>query len=374
MARLIISGNELGDYQGEGWFDENLVPDPVVNQVGGRRTFQNNGGNYYFYVISTRRISKAIGSTLSEGYIRLAYGANDKNTTAGGNGGMLRFKLGSVIVASVGTADIGGNNSSFQLYNGNNTLLASGGSVQTINQGAVGPNGFLNPRLEFHIKLGGAGAFDMRVNGSSVLSFSGSVTGPGGETTFDTISIGSSRGNQYYYDDIAFNDTTGTINNSWVGDGVILAIFPNNVGSNSQLNNSGASHITNNHVDNYNFVNRLPVNALVGLNNNAQSVGTTVVNSKDTYRLSILPEEANTISAFKVSVCSVKNGPTISHLKTSVIPPAQAEILLPAGPGLSLPVGGFGWVEQIYDSNPNTGLAFTVSEINGMEAGLQFLV
>lgn len=61
-----------------------------------------------------------------------------------------------------------------------------------------------------------------------------------------------------------------------------------------------------------------------------------------------------------------------SALGTEVPP---AEIALPAGNGvgITLPIGGYGYISQHFDGNTNTGAPFTREEVNSIEAGLQFI-
>ena len=109
--------------------------------------------------------------------------------------------------------------------------------------------------LEFHFKISDAdGIMQAKANGVLALDYSGD-TKPGADTTLDNIyilAIGSS-GRTQYYDDIAINDTTGSVDNSWCGDGRIIAIKPNANGDVTGLLNSAG-----NQTNNYTYVDDIP--------------------------------------------------------------------------------------------------------------------
>ena len=71
-----------------------------------------------------------------------------------------------------------------------------------------------------------AGEIDVRVNGVSIVSDSGIDTRVGAVDTVGFFEIGSIAGGGHHdykmYDDIAINDTSGSINPSWCGSGAIL--------------------------------------------------------------------------------------------------------------------------------------------------------
>lgn len=87
----------------------------------------------------------------------------------------------------------------------------------------------------------GAGVYDMRVNGSSVvssttatiltayyyLSVGSNLHYDSGFSVLDTASSG-----EFYFDDLAANDSTGSFQNSWCGLGKIVCSRPNGDGDN----------------------------------------------------------------------------------------------------------------------------------------------
>jgi len=105
--------------------------------------------------------------------------------------------------------------------------------------------------VEVHIKLHSTdGEFEVKVNGEPVYSHIGFNTGTGNINRFGFWEQLNYR--KYYIDNIAINDTTGSYNNSWCGDGEIIALVPDGDGDVTQLVPSTGS--------NYACVDEIPPN------------------------------------------------------------------------------------------------------------------
>lgn len=102
--------------------------------------------------------------------------------------------------------------------------------------------------LEIHVVIhDSAGILQTKWNGVLDIDASGLNTRDGGNGDIVGIRIGSSSVNinssaYGYYDDVAVNDTSGTINNSWPGRGGIHALVPNGAGTLTQLTPSAGSN------------------------------------------------------------------------------------------------------------------------------------
>jgi hypothetical protein len=103
-------------------------------------------------------------------------------------------------------------------------------------------------RIEWYYNNSGAGTATVRVNGSSVMGVNAFV-GEGIEffkwgimETSEPQPTGD-----FYFDDIAVNDTTGAYQNSWPGDGAIVHLYPNGAGDNNswQTSTGGSGSATN---------------------------------------------------------------------------------------------------------------------------------
>jgi len=69
------------------------------------------------------------------------------------------------------------------------------------------------------------GVIRVKKNGILIYTFEGD-TKPGLDTVINRVYFGAGNKNGIVYDDIAINDTTGLIDNSWCGDGHIIALKP----------------------------------------------------------------------------------------------------------------------------------------------------
>lgn len=226
--------------------------------------------------------------------------------------------------------------------------------------------------IEFHIKCstGTDGEFDCWIGRQRVFQYRGQLASGSLEDTvgyvrlhYDQVSGGGA--GSTYYDDLALNDATGTTNNGRVGVGYVLPFWPAGEGTTSQLTNT-----FNTSTDNFKFVNKEVANNPSGF------VGTSTPDDKDTYALPPVPDEFWGVNAIRVTAYGVRSGPSITKAKMLLKPPAQSEIDLPSGVGVGivLPIGAPDYFWQDFNSNPNTSNEpFTKAEMDGMEAGIQFI-
>jgi hypothetical protein len=94
--------------------------------------------------------------------------------------------------------------------------------------------------LEFYFKVNSStGAYEVRLNDASVCSASSQNTG---SSNIASVVMGHTQSRMtsdyLYVDDIALNDTTGDVNNSWCGDGTIVGLKPKAEGSSSEWTSS----------------------------------------------------------------------------------------------------------------------------------------
>jgi hypothetical protein len=96
-------------------------------------------------------------------------------------------------------------------------------------------------KLDVYFKCSATvGAYTVKIDNVIVALDSGINTGVNelkyinfGQTSSYTSTSGS-----FYIDDIALNDTSGTVNNSWCGNGTIIGLHPNGAGNYTQFTNS----------------------------------------------------------------------------------------------------------------------------------------
>lgn len=90
-----------------------------------------------------------------------------------------------------------------------------------------------------------SGEVEMRVDGVNVASFSGDTQGDGASgITTDRFRLGGSDSFSStasdYYDDVAINDTSGSDNTSWIGEGKVVKMAPNGAGDSTDLSRGGS--------------------------------------------------------------------------------------------------------------------------------------
>jgi hypothetical protein len=112
----------------------------------------------------------------------------------------------------------------------------------------------------------------VKVNGVEWINVSNVDTRNGGTSTRpDCIQLGIHNAPPVVLDDIIVNDTTGSVNNSWVGECTIAELHPIGNGANSGLLGSDG-----NSVNNYQQVDEFPYNT-------TDYNGSPTVGTKDTY-------------------------------------------------------------------------------------------
>lgn len=371
MARILTAGNELGDYLADGLDVWRGAITSTRNQPAPAQSFQRNRGEWSFYLTNDTGLEFDLSDIrpggVSEFYTRFHIYRSGRTD---GNWELLRFTTadGTVLTRfggqGSGVAQISGGSWVTGFYNN------SGGVTPFV----TGSNSLRNDQwqtVELHCRFSGSdGLIEAWVNGIKDIEWTGILTGPLAETqmylyrlNYDQLSGGVA--SSVYFDDIAVNDTTGTVNTGRVGEGFILPLWPAGPGSSSQLTNTFGTT-----VDNFKFVNK-PL-AL----NPSGFVGTDTANNKDLYEAPALPPEFQGVNSIRLASYGVRNGPAISKAKFIVKPTSQAEVDQPSGVGVGvdLPIGLPQYFTQDFESNPNTsGEPYTKDEIDGMEIGVQFI-
>jgi hypothetical protein len=373
MARILTAGNEMGDWAGDGFTIYAGSPGESANSRYVPPTPQNNSGRWSIQLTNGQGLQYDIEPTnpggLDEFYVRFHFHAGFRS-----DGTWERFRfltstgvvLAKFVTAAFVTGVPDGGRWYPRVYNSANGLLISGSDNNT--------RGYRNSDwqlIEFYFKFSPtAGRTTMWINEEKVFDVSGNITGPGNETLMRQVApyyavVSGGGAGTPYYDDIAINDLTGVTNNGRCGRGWVVPMWPSGNGTTSNLTNSFGTS-----VDNFKFINKRLIDNPSGI------VATSVANDKDTYSLPEVPTEFQGVNAIRVTGYGVRNGPSITKAKMIVKPPAQAEIDLPSGVGVGvlLPAGGPDYFHADFDNNPNTSdEPFTRAELDGMEAGIQFI-
>ena len=160
---------------------------------------------------------------------------------------------------------------------------------------------------------------------------------------------------QVYFDDMAANDTTGNINNSWCGNGHCEALVPISNGSINQFTPSTGS--------NYACVDELPVST-------TDYVSTTTDGAIDIYKLTSLSgkrysatTKINAINIYKNAKYTDSQMDPIDYMKINGTA-YEFETSIKTTTSST-------YYKNIYEVNPATQTQFTVSDIDNSEFGFK---
>jgi hypothetical protein len=198
------------------------------------------------------------------------------------------------------------------------------------------------------------GICQVRLDGQTVneIDYTGDTKNGGTNTSIDAFTLYASA--TANYTDVYFLDTTGTANNSWLGDVTVRTILPSGNGNYSQLTGSDADQ-----VNNYQLVDESPASS-------TDYVGSPTVGLKDSYLLSDLPAGVTQIKALQSNIYAAKSDATLASSKVLLRTGGTDYYGNTQGMGTS-----FQTYSQIFALNPNTAIAWTVADINGLEAGIE---
>lgn len=208
------------------------------------------------------------------------------------------------------------------------------------------------------------GAIEARCNGETKLNLTNIDTKNGiGGADCDSIEFrgvegGTGTGETTYWDDIYICDTTGSVNNDFLGPLKIEDLSPDGAGNSTNWSPKTPGN------PNYGEVDETPVDF------EATYIHSSTAGDKDTYTLENLTYIDDTVIGIQVDLVSRLEDAADTYSLAGVVRSGASET-----------VGSF---EQItvtsyvlqaahtpMDTDPNGGGAFTISSINALEAGLE---
>jgi hypothetical protein len=209
--------------------------------------------------------------------------------------------------------------------------------------------------IEVHIILHAtAGLIHVRVNGLDDLIYIGNTIASGYSTINEFYH--DTHYSTYYLDDIILNDTSGTINNSWLGGAKIISLRPIGPGSLTQWTPSVGA--------NWECVNEAPISA-------TDYVTGSIAGSIDMYDLANLPAgvcSLDTLLGVKVFNSISRSGITVSYLENTIRTNSTNIFSSPiAVPSTAI------IQNTIWDLNPVTGVTWTAADINALEVGVKLV-
>lgn len=208
--------------------------------------------------------------------------------------------------------------------------------------------------FECYLYMHASGTFGVKFDGVQKINYSGNTLN--GMTTCNRVALGGEfySGVVNHFDDIAVNDATGGADNSWCGDGgVLAALVPSGAGNYTDLIASAGNA--------WDCVNEIPQNG------DTDYVYESTIDKKSTYTitaLSGLPAGAS-IARVWVEVVAKETaaaGDEIATLLRSATTDSQ-------GTDQSLTLGYLSYLSSEYLLDPADSASWTSGKVNALEIG-----
>jgi hypothetical protein len=212
--------------------------------------------------------------------------------------------------------------------------------------------------IEIHVIVSDTvGVFDVKVDGTTILSLGSSLDTKTqtDNAQINTITFFGAAGGisnfLSYIDDIAVNDTAGSVNNSWVGDGRISALIPNGAGDTQQFTkNTGAS--------NQEAVDEIPPD------DDTTYVADSVSGHKELETLSASDSNTGVVNGVGVWIRAKKTDAGAQSIETLIKNGTTED----AGTSTALTTA-YVYYRKIYDLDPDSVAAWTKADLDALQAG-----
>ena len=207
--------------------------------------------------------------------------------------------------------------------------------------------------IEIHYKISTTvGIFELWIDGNQVMNFTGVNTSSSGGTSFTTIGLSTLNA---WTDDFYVLDTTGTYNNTRLGDSRIETLRPqSDAGPNNGTPSTPGPH--------YAMVNELQWNS-----GNSIVLGSTSGNA-EVFGMMALSTTPSNIHAVKVlAVAEKTDGGTLVTNAIVVSSNVEAD-----GNSTAL-LTSFSHVSNTFETDPNTGVPWAYTAVNSMHCGIKVL-
>ena len=206
--------------------------------------------------------------------------------------------------------------------------------------------------IEFKATIGATGSYEVRVDGLTYLSGSGVNTQQSANARANRVQIGlNSLG--ISVDDVYICDGTGTANNNFLGDVRVQALMPSADGDLSQLTPStGTTH--------YNLVDEVPPDG------DTSYVSGATAGNVDLYQLGDVAAVSGSILGVAVYSFARKDDAGTRTI-ANVIKTGGVEY---DGPAQALSMS-YTYFTEHWETNPATGLPWTIADVNALQAGVK---
>jgi hypothetical protein len=233
-----------------------------------------------------------------------------------------------------------------------------GGTLLATSTATLSPDAWHLIEWRTQITSTTVGVSEVWLDGSRVINFSGDNTNTATANVqsvrIGCPSSGSSANNGAYFafDDIAINDTSGTINNGQIFDGRVVLLKPNGAGSNAAQTRGGTDSGAN-----WDQCNELPPSM-------TDYVYSVTAGTRDTYALEDIPAGSWSVNCVEAITYAQNSDALAGALGLTVKSGATTN----EGTAQALTTGAQ-YYRQLYETDPNTSAAWTNAAVNALEAG-----
>lgn len=206
-----------------------------------------------------------------------------------------------------------------------------------------------------------AGSYELRINGAVELTATGVNTRATANSTADQVRFGEARnvdntGLQHIWDDLYICDSTGAQNNDFLGDIRVQALFTTADGASSQWTpNSGAVHFDRVSQTTPDDDTTYLSDATAG-DIDTWAYGDLASTTGDVKGIQIVPWVRKDDAGIRTVAPVIRIG-GVNYVQANL-------------PNLST---SYQYLPQIVELSPATAVAWTVAEINAMEAGIKMV-
>lgn len=194
----------------------------------------------------------------------------------------------------------------------------------------------------------------VKIDGATVIDFTGDTKNGGTATTIDRVTIGNQPGGtafNAFYDDFYICDSSGSApHNTFLGPVRVFTLAPSGAGTDTAMTPSAGS--------NFQCVDEQPYSAT--------DYVTGSTGQRDTYTMGDLPASPGTIFAAQTVAIAKKTDAGALSLKTAV----RSGGTLYTGTATALGTAD-GTVRTVRTTDPATGAAWTTAGVNAAEAGAE---
>ena len=203
-----------------------------------------------------------------------------------------------------------------------------------------------------------SGVLELYLDGTQVINFAGDAT----NGLEDVLALGlcleegsgiGSSGDAHVFDDWVVNDTAGAVNNGRPNNGAVLLLSPTGAGSSTQLTRGGTDSGAN-----WSQVEEVPPS-------DADYVQSSTIAQRDLYALANMPGPASVVHSVSVIARAREEISGIGQIGLT----RKSGATITEAPAVPLE-STYRFYNALLETNPETSLAYTVTSIDAMEAGV----